>query len=127
MKMQMSENVEKNKPDPSLGLQPLYERYDFDAMKLSQYSEGDSFTVRAFRPLSTKFGERFVMLTDNDNLVMANTKIAKHIMANEVEGALRRMWQVHFREGGEPMFTVTIGALREFNGFPYNEVEITSL
>jgi len=126
MKKQMNDDVEKNKPDPSLGFQPLYERYDFNAMKLSKYSEGDSFTVRAIRPLSTKFGERFVMLTDNGNLVMANTKIAKHIILNEIENTMRCMYNVRFRKEGKPMFSVIIGALREFNGFPYNEVEIDS-
>ena len=122
----MKDDVEKNKPDPSLGLEPLYQQYDFNTMKMSQFSEGDSFTVRAFRPISTKFGERFVMLTDNGNLIMANNKIAKHIMLNEIERTMRRMYNVRFRKGGKPLFSVIIGALHEFNGYPYNDVEIDS-
>ena len=92
---------------------------EFGKMKLSQYSEGESYGVIGIKPMDTKFGKTYVLLLDNDDRVFANKTITNYI--NDCWDI--KDWQLQFDiDEGEPLFSFTVGESAEYNGHPYNKI-----
>ena len=93
----------------------------FEKMKLSQYSQGDSFNVIGVKPMTTKFGKTYIILLDNDDRVFANKTITTYIEnCWDIKDCMMRF----DIDEGQPMFGFTIGETDEYNGHAYNKIII---
>tara|TARA_Y100000361_G_C10972178_1_gene244539 strand:+ start:150 stop:548 length:399 start_codon:yes stop_codon:yes gene_type:complete len=95
----------------------FYSKFNFDEMKLTSLDEDDKLKIIAIRTFKTKFGDSYIILTDDMKLYISNKKIK-----NYIDNKFKNFDGIYYRN--KVLFNVNIGKEDEYNGHKYNEIEV---
>tara|TARA_B100000927_G_scaffold33222_2_gene23972 strand:- start:4572 stop:5240 length:669 start_codon:yes stop_codon:yes gene_type:complete len=95
----------------------FYSKFNFNDMKLTSLEEDDNLKIIAIRTFKTKFGDSYIILTDDMKMYMSNKKIT-----NFINNKFKNFDGIYYRNN--VLFRVDIGKEDEYNGHKYNEIEV---
>lgn len=95
----------------------FYSKFNFDDMKLTSLEENDNLKIIAVRSFKTKFGDNYIILTDDMKMYMSNKKIT-----NYINNKFKNLDGIYYRNN--VLFCVDIGQEDEYNGHKYNEIKV---
>ena len=101
----------------NISLSWFYSKFNFDEMKLTSLDEDDKLKIIAIRTFKTKFGDSYIILTDDMKLYISNKKIK-----NYIDNKFKNFDGIYYRN--KVLFNVNIGKEDEYNGHEYNEIEV---
>lgn len=95
----------------------FYSPFNFNDMKLTSLEEDDNLKIIAIRTFKTKFGDSYIILTDDMKMYISNKKIK-----NFIDSKFKNFDGIYYRNS--VLFNVDIGKEDEYNGHKFNEIEV---